>query len=129
MVAIVVGSVVAVALWSISTDHRRDEIARDFASQVFLVDGITEMGEGAARIRALHPYIVRGQEGAMVILAAKQMDAAELVATREGEQVAVSCVITRSRVVRLPQGGWAVAVLPKWLAFLGKPCEHGEHHD
>ncbi len=129
MVALVLGSAVAVALWAISTDHRRDEVARDFAAQVFLVDGITEMGEGPARIRALHPYFVRANEGPMMILAATQMDAAELVATREGDQVAVSCVTARSRVVRLPQGGWAVAVLPKWLGFLGKSCEHGTHRD
>jgi hypothetical protein len=129
MIGVVALSAVAVALWAISTDHRRDEVARDFATEVFLVDGITEMGEGADRIRALHPYFVRGNEGPMVILAAKQMDAAELVATREGEQVAVSCVVRKSRVVRLPQGGWAVAVLPAFLGFLGKSCEHGAHHD
>jgi len=57
------------------------------------------------------------------------MDAAELVATREGDKVAVSCVTAKSRVVRLPQGGWAVAVLPKWLGFLGQSCEHGTHTD
>jgi hypothetical protein len=129
MVALVAASAVVVALWSIATPKRRDEVARDFGAQVFLVDGITEMGEGEARIRALHPYLVRGDGGAMVILAATQMDAAELVATREGQQVAVSCMLGKQRVVRLPQGGWAVVVLPAWLGFLGKSCEHGEHHD
>lgn len=129
IVALVAASAVVVALWALSTAHRRDEVARDFATEVLLVDGITQMGEGAARIRQLHPYFVRGTEGTMVVLAASQMDAAELVATREGQQVAVSCILGKQRVVRLPQGGWAVAVLPRWLGFLGKACEHGEHHD
>ena len=127
IIALVVASTVIVAAWAISTDRRRDEVARDFAKQVFLVDGITEMGEGPERIRELQPYFVRGREGPMVVLAAKQMDAAELVATKEGDQVAVSC-FARARVVRLPQGGWAVAVLPSWLGFLGKPCEHDGRH-
>jgi hypothetical protein len=127
MAALIVGSAVAVAVWSVSTHHRRDEVARDFAKQVFLVDGITEMGEGAERIRALHPYFVRGREGPMMILARSQMDAAELVATREGDKVAVSCLLTKSRIVRLPQGGWAVAVLPNWLGFLGKSSNHDDH--
>lgn len=119
IIALVVASTVIVAAWAVSTDPRRDEVARDFAKQVFLVDGITELGEGAKRIRALHPYLVRGAEGQMVILAATQMDAAELVATREGDKVEVSSFLGRYRVVKLPQGGWAVAVLPNWLGFLG----------
>jgi len=119
IIALVVASTVIVAAWAVSTDHRRDEVARDFAKQVFLVDGITEIGEGSKRIRGLHPYLVRGAEGQMVILAATQMDAAELVATREGDKVEVASFLGRYRVVRLPQGGWAVAVLPNWLGFLG----------
>jgi hypothetical protein len=95
-----------------------DELARDFARQVFLVDGIADM----ARVRALNPYFVRG----MVILAPTQMAAAELVA-KEGEEVAVSTMRGRHRVVKLPRGGWAVVSLPPWLGFLGKSGEPDEH--
>lgn len=91
-----------------------DELAREFAKQVLLVDGIADM----SGVRSLNPYFVRG----LVILAPTQMAAAELVA-KEGEQVAVSCMLGRHRVVRLPRGGWAVAALPSWLGFLGKTCE------
>lgn len=104
-----------------------DELAREFAKQVFLVDGIAEAGEGSARIRALQPYFVRSDGSALVVLAATQMAAAELVATSEGAQVEVSCLLGRHRVVPLPRGGFAVAALPAWLAFLGKNCEHGGH--
>jgi hypothetical protein len=115
-VAVVLCAALIVALWAVSTEHRRDEVARDFAREVFLVDGITEMGS----IRTLHPYFVRGTEGSMVILAKSQMDAAELVAQQEGDRVEVSTLLGKYRVVRLPQGGWAVAVLPGWLGFLGR---------
>lgn len=106
-----------------------DDLARDFARQVFLVDGIAEASEGAARIRALQPYFVRSDGGNLVVLAKDQLAAAELVAMTEGAEVAVSCLLGRHRVVPLPRGGWAVAALPGWLGFLGKTCEHGGHRE
>lgn len=102
-----------------------DELARDCAKQIFLVDGIADM----SRARALKAYFVRGTGGELVVLADTQMAAAELVAETEGSAVAVSCLLGRHRVVRLPQGGWAVAALPRWLGFLGRTCEHGDHVD
>jgi hypothetical protein len=106
-----------------------DDLARDFAKQVFLVDGIAEADAGAARIRALQPYFVKARGGNLVVLADTQLAAAELVAITEGAEVAVSCLLGRHRVVPLPRGGWAVAALPGWLGFLGKSCEHGGHAD
>lgn len=105
-----------------------DDLARDFAKQVLLVDGIADMASGPARIRTLRAYFVRGTGGALVVLADTQLAAAELVAMTEGAEVAVSCLLGRHRVVPLPRGGWAVAALPGWLGFLGKTCEHGDQH-
>jgi predicted esterase len=42
IIALVVASTVIVAAWAISTDRRRDEVARDFAKQVFLAHGTSD---------------------------------------------------------------------------------------
>ncbi len=128
VVLLVVSATVVVALWGLSTDRRRDEVARDFARQVFLVDGIAEASADDARIRALQPFMVRSAKGARVVLAASAEAAAELVATSDGDEVAVSCLLGRHRVVPLGGGRWAVAALPSALGFLGKPCVHGGVH-
>ncbi|MBI2391676.1 MAG: hypothetical protein HYV09_18955 [Deltaproteobacteria bacterium] len=130
LAVIVAAAAVAVVLWALSTERRRDEAARDFARQIFLVDGIAEASAPPDRIRSLHAYLVRAESGtgSMVVLASAQMAAAELVATKSEEEIAVSC-LGRHRVVPLPQGRWAVAVLPPWLGFLGGSCEHGGVHE
>lgn len=128
--ALIVGSTLVVAVWALSTPYRRDELARDFARQIFLVDGLSEAG-GIEHIRTLHPYLVRSVVGArpqVLVLARDQMSAAALVATEDGDEVAVSCLLGHHRVLPSPQGRWAVAVLPSWLSFLGKTCEHGGAH-
>lgn len=127
--ALVAGSTVVVAAWAVSTPFRRDELARDFAREVFLVDGLAEAG-GIERIRQLHPYLVRSLNGGIhkLVLAQDQMSAAAVVAIEDGDEVAVSCLLGRHRVLPSPQGRWAVAVLPGWLAFLGRACEHGGRH-
>lgn len=130
LAGVIAASAVAVALWALSSARRRDEVARDFARQIFLVDGVAEASAPPDRIRSLHAYLVRavGGTGSMVVLASTQMAAAELVATKSEEEIAVSCLLGRHRVVPLPQGRWAVAVLPRWLGFLGASCEHGGVH-
>lgn len=128
VIAVVVAAAAIVALWGLSTERRRDEVARDLARQVFLVDGIAEAAADDARIRALQPFMVRSGKGAMVVLAASAAAAAELVATNDGDEVAVSCLLGRHRVVPLGGGRWAVAALPAPLGFLGKPCVHGGVH-
>lgn len=95
-----------------------DGLARELARQVFLVDGIAEAGAEAPRIRALQPFFVRAGGGEMVVLAGDAMAAAELSAT--GGEVSVTTIRGHHRVVPLPRGRWAVAALPRWLAFLGK---------
>lgn len=130
LAALVAGSTAAVAAWSISTPYRRDELARDFAREVFLVDGLAEAG-GIERIRRLHPYLVRSmnRREQKLVLARDQMSAAALVAVEDGDEVAVSCLLGSHRILPSPQGRWAVAVLPAWLAFLGDTCEHGGRHE
>ncbi len=126
----VLGSAALVAGWAVSTPYRRDELARDFARQVFLVDGLSEAG-GIENIRKLHPYLVRSVSGArphVLVLARDQMSAAALVAADDGDEVAVSCLLGSHRILPTPQGQWAVAVLPRWLSFLGATCEHGGLH-
>jgi len=130
IVMVVIGATALVAAWAVSTPYRRDELARDFAKQMFLVDGLAEAG-GIQRIRKLHPYLVRSASsaGRMLVLARDQMSAAELVAAKDGDEVAVSCLLGRHRILPSPQGRWAVAVLPSWLGFLGSTCEHGGQHE
>lgn len=127
-IAVVLFSAMVVALWSFSTEHRRDELARDFAKQVFLVDGISEASAEDGRIRALHPYLARTGKGSVVVLAARAQDAAELVLAGQDGEVAISCLLGKHRVVSLGRGRWAVAALPGWLGMLGKVCEHGGAH-
>ncbi len=118
--AIVLGSAVVVLLWATSTPRRRDELARDFARQVFLVDGIADRDVFGDHVRALVPFLARSARGSTVVLARAPEQAAELVAVEEGEQVAISTLLGRHRVVRIDDRRWAVAVLPRWLGFLGK---------
>ncbi len=140
-VGVIVIATLIVAAWSLSTAHRRDELACDMAKQVLLVDGLSEISADPAEVRALHPYLAqivqrdgadttkkpRFGRGSMVVLAKSARDAAEVVATEEGMEVAISCLLGKHRIVELPGGRWAVAVLPRLLGFLGKTCEHGDH--
>ncbi len=126
LVALILGSTAAVVAWSVSTPFRRDELARDFAREVLLVDGLAEAG-GIERIRALRPYLVRSTRAGAhkLVLAQDAMSAAALVATEDGDEVAVSHLLGAHRVLPTRHGQWAVALLPAWLAFLGERSEHG----
>jgi len=126
-VALVLIAALIVAVWSLSTNARRDELACDFARQVLLVDGIAEANAPTDRVRALHAYLARTKDGSMVVLAKDAQGAAEIVATEEGMEVAISCLLGRHRIVAVKGGRFAVAVLPPVLGFLGKLCEHGGH--
>lgn len=129
-VSLALAAAVLVALFMIATERRRDDLARELARQVFLVDGISEAAATPARLRALFPYIARTKAGTVVVLAPSADAAADLVALGvddDGAEIAISCLLGRHRVVPLGGGRIAVAALPRWLGFLGKPCEHGGH--
>ena len=121
---------IVVATLYVLTPWGRDQLARMFPQQAYRVNEVV----GDVPARQAFAYMARlrtpsqPQGKLMVVLGPRQAEVAETLAYDEGATLAIDCLLAPYRVVPNP-GGWAVVVLPGWLAWLGtQTCEHGGMH-
>ena len=127
--AIVAATVGLFALLNFGTQGRRDKTAFEFCDARMPVSEVVGPAETDAEIRALNAIVVAREDGSLVVLGPNQLAVAEELLTAEGDTATLGCITRTYRVCKVG-GQWGVVLLPRYLGFLGRQCEHGaDYHD